>query len=502
MNSKTCYIYDRVSSDKQAKFGYSIEAQKNTCIEFAQRLEYKVMGVFVDGGETGTNDDRASFQEMLNQCEDKPVDAVIVYHTDRFARNEEDHFFYKKLLSKLRTQLLSVSQPMIDESPEGRLLDTVLAGVNAFYSRDLSRKTKKGMNQKWKQGDYPGWAPLGYTNGDKEKGEDAILIDSLKGPVVKEGLELFSQGSLTVVRLQEWFYAKGLTSKTNKVLQFSVVHWMLQNPFYMGVMRRNGEEKVGNHTPLVSEDTYNLNQYILRKNGGFVVRRRKYDFLLRGFVYCNVCKLRYVAEWHKVKPFNYDHKVGYYHCAKRLSGGCKSPNVRLDKLEGYVADEFKKLQFTDSFIDLITQKAKEIFLKQRETVDGDKQAIINQKIAVETKRNRLEDRLLDNTIERDVFQRKHAEIQAQLSALDVRVFTLEQRRDMDVEVLDEILSFSRNIYDTYNAAPASIKQHYLKFFFDKFMMQDKKIAKTVHSLLFEVLLREQKIILRSDLLRG
>jgi hypothetical protein len=298
----------------------------------------------------------------------------------------------------------------------------------------------------------------------------------LKGPIVKEGLELFSQGSLTVVRLQEWFYAKGLTSKTNKVLQFSVVHWMLQNPFYMGVMRRNGEEKVGNHTPLVSEDTYNLNQYVLRKNGGFVVRRRKYDFLLRGFVYCNVCKLRYVAEWHKVKPFDYDHKVGYYHCAKRLSGGCKSPNVRLDKLEEYVADEFKKLQFTDSFIDLITQKAKEIFLKQRETVDGDKQAIINQ--------------------------RKHAEIQAQLSALDIRMFTLEQGRDMDVEVLDEILSFSRNIYDTYKAAPASIKQHYLKFFFDKFMMQDKKIAKTVHSLLFEVLLREQKIILRSDLLRG
>lgn len=137
-------------------------------------------------------------------------------------------------------------------------------------------------------------------------------------------------------------------------------------------------------------------------------------------------------------------------------------------------------------------------MRQRETLDGDKQAIINQKTAIEAKRNRLEDRLLDNTITREVFQRKHSEIQAQLSAMDTRLFALEQRRDMDVEVLDEILSFSRNIYATYTAAPQSIKQHYLKFFFDKFLIQDKKIAKTIPSLLFQVLLREQKIILRSD----
>jgi site-specific DNA recombinase len=498
---KTGITYRRVSTDEQAKHGYSIEAQKNNCADCANKLDYKIVEIFTDEGESATAADRPQFQAMLNYCEDHPVDAIFVWHTDRFARNENDHFFYKDKLKKLGITLISVSQPMIDESPEGQMMDGMMALWNSYFSRDLSRKTKKGMNQKWEQGDYPGWAPLGYLNGIKEKGEDAILIDLLKGPIVKEGLELFSQGNLTVVRLQEWFYGKGLTSKTNKVLQFSVVHWMLQNPFYMGIMRRNGKEKVGNHEPLISEDTYNLNQYILRKNGGFVVRRRKHDFLLRGFAYCNVCGLRYVAEWHKVKPFNYDHKVGYYHCAKRISGGCKSPNIRLDKLESYVEEEFKKLEFTESFISLVTQKTKEIFLKQRETVDGDKQAIINQKTAIEQKRNRLEDRLLDNTITREVFQRKHSEIQAQLSALDTRLFALEQRRDMDVEILDEILSFSRNIYATYTAAPQSVKQHYLKFFFDKFLIQDKKIAKTVPSLLFKVLLHEQKIILRSDWLR-
>lgn len=110
-------------------------------------------------------------------------------------------------------------------------------------------------------------------------------------------------------------------------------------------------------------------------------------------------------------------------------------------------------------------------------------------------------RLLDNTITRDIFQRKHLELQAQMNALDTRISIMEKRRDMKIDTLDEILSFSSNIYTTYKASPPSVKQHYLKFFFDKFLIQDKKIAKVIPSLLFDVLLREQKIILRSDWLR-
>ena len=494
---KTCYIYDRVSSVNQAKFGFSIEAQELTCREFANKTDYKVMRVFIDGGESATTDDRTNFQEMLNVCEDSPVDAIIVYNTDRFARNEHDHFFYKKLLKKLKIQLISVAQPMLDESPEGQLLDTVLAGVNAFYSRDLSRKTKKGMNQKWKNGDYPGWAPLGYVNGDKEKSEKPILLDPLKGPLVKDGLELFSTGDFTILKLQEWFFEHGLTSKTGKMLQYSVVHWMLQNPFYYGLMRRNGEERMGNHEPLITQETYDLNQFILRRNDGFKVRRRKHNFLLRGFAFCNVCGLRYVAEWHDIKPFAHNNKKAYYHCAIR-KGGCKSANIETGTLEIIVENQFKKLQFKQEFIDLINQKTKDIFLKKRENIDGDKQAIINQKKAIEVRRNTLEDRLLDNTITREIFQRKHQQIQGELSALDKRLFELEHKREEDVVVLDEILSFSRNIYETYKSAPTAIKQSYLQFFFNRFLVENKKLVKVEHSLLFETLLREQKIILISD----
>lgn len=499
---KTCYIYTRVSTEEQARHGYSIEAQKRACMEYAQKLGLSVLDVFVDEGETATAADRPGFQNMLNYCEDKPVEAIVVWQTDRFARNEVDHFLIKDKLQKLGIKLLSVAQPMLDDSPEGRAMDGMMAVWNAYFSRDLSRKTKKGLVQKWEEGWWPGWAPLGYENVKDERGKGAVQVDPIKGLVVKEGLEKFSSGNMNIEDLQNWFFRRGLTSKTNKVLQYSVVHGVLKNPFYYGLMKWNGLEKIGNHEPLISKATYDLNQYILAKHRGFLIRQRKHDFLLRSFITCADCGQRYTAEYHysPKKLAKRGGKIAYYHCAKR--GGCKSPYVKQEDLETLVENQFKHLEFAPAFIEMVTKKAKEAFSAQRGTIENEKRAILNQKMALEAKRTTLEDRLLDNTIDRNTFKRKHMELQAQINALDTQVAELDQKRQFDVNFLEEVLSFTRNIYRTYKEAPPFLKRHYLRFFFERFLVKDKKIVKVAISPLFATLQKEQMVILRSNLLPG
>ena len=489
----------RVSTEEQARFGYSIEAQKKSCIEYAQKLEYAVADVFADEGESATAANRPKFMEMLDQCESGDIEAVIVWQTDRFARNTIDHFMVKDRLKKAGTRLISVIQPMLDETPEGNLMDTVLAGINTFYSEDLSRKTKKGLIQKWEEGWWPGWAPLGYSNVKDEQGRSIVIIDPVKGSIVKEGLELFSTGNYTINSLQEWFYHQGLQSRTGKVLQFSVVHGMLRNPFYYGLMRLNGMEKMGNHPPLIKKTTHDLNQYILAKHRSFLIRQRKHDFLLRGFAFCADCGLRYTAEWHKIKPFNHNHKVAYYHCAKR--GGCKSAYVKVEELEAQVEKEIQKLEFSQEFIDLVTKKAKEVFEGQRGNIDQEKQKLLNQRQALEIRRNKLEDVLLDNTIDRDTFKRKHLELQAKINALETKIYDLEQKRQVDITFIEEILGLTRDIHRTYKEAPAFLKRHYLRFFFEKFLVRNKKIIKVGCSPIFATLQKEHKIIIRTNWLR-
>ncbi len=499
---KSCYIYVRVSTEEQAKYGYSIEAQKKTCAEYAKRIDYTVLDIFADEGETATAADRPGFQAMLNKCEETPPNSIVVWQTDRFARNEVDHFMVKEKLNKLGVNVLSVAQPMLDESPEGRLLDTVLAGVNAFYSRDLGRKTKKGLKQKWDEGWWPGWAPLGYTNTKNEAGKGIVIIDEQKGSIVKEGLKLFSTGNYTIAALLQWFHERGLRSQTNKVLQFSVIHGILRNPFYYRLMKWNGLEKLGNHKALIDKATYDLNQYILAKHRGFLIRQRKHDFLLRSFVICADCGQRYTAEYHynTKKLAKRGGKIAYYHCAKR--GGCKSPYIEQVKMETLVERQMAKMQFSEEFVRLVTEKAKEVFGKQKGDIDDQKRAILNQKMAVETKRNILEDRLLDGTLDREAFKRKHLELEAQINAFDTRILELEQKRQIDVDFIGEILAFTRNIHQTYLEAPHFLKRHYLRFFFDNFLVKDKKIVKTNPSPLFLALQRENQVILLGILLPG
>jgi len=71
------------------------------------------------------------------------------------ARNTLDHLTIKAVLRKKSIEIISISQPMIDDSPEGNLIDTILASVNIFQSQLTGRKTSKVLEEKAKMGWYP-----------------------------------------------------------------------------------------------------------------------------------------------------------------------------------------------------------------------------------------------------------------------------------------------------------------------------------------------------------
>src|SRR3989338_5131518 len=160
--SKRCVIYSRVSSEEQLK-GLSVDVQKENCAKWAKENDYQIVGVFEDGGKTGTKTvGRDGLEDMIIQCQEDHIEAALVVDTDRIARNEVDHFFIKNELKKGSTQLIAINQPMINDSPEGQFFETILAGTNAFYSRLLGRKVKKTLEKKCRDGNWPGPAIVGY----------------------------------------------------------------------------------------------------------------------------------------------------------------------------------------------------------------------------------------------------------------------------------------------------------------------------------------------------
>jgi DNA invertase Pin-like site-specific DNA recombinase len=429
--------------------------------------------------------------------QDKSINAIFVQETDRLARNTKDHLTIKALLQKEDTRLISVAQPMLDDSPEGNMIDTILASVNQFQSDLNGRKTKKGLQEKFDTGWWPGWAPLGYVNvasGNNQNGEGERKIvkkDEQKWHLIKEGFKMYLTGRYSVEYINDILYQKGLRSKTGKKLSHSIMTSTLKNPFYAGLMKWNGQEKKGNHPPMISVNQYRRIIQIMNSHNQYACRRRKYNFLLRGFVFCNICGQRYTAEKHRKKK-------DYYHCATMRGHSNQGQNVEISGLERQIEQEFKNIQFSEDFILLVLKRLKDLYLQQHETIAQKTQILYNQKKAVEVKRDKVEEKLLAGVISDGDFARLRNKFRAELDGIQNQIDEFNSQREYDVDVIQEVVKLTRNIHTSYKTAPYELKRQYLGLFWEKFLVQDKRIIKAVPTKLITALLKEQKVIIVSN----
>lgn len=491
-------IYCRVSTEEQAEKGYSLDAQEKICCDFAENNGYKVAGVFRDEGKSGKTLDRPALKDTLSKCQqDKSIDALIIQETDRLARNTKDHLTVKALLQKAGVKIISVAQPMLDDSPEGKMIDTILASINQFQSDINSRKTKKGLQEKFNQGWWPSRALLGYKNAtiNNAEGKDKKIIkkDPEKWEILKEGFKLYLSGNYSVDELNDILYKKGLRSMTGKKVPHSVMADILKNPFYAGLMRWNGQENIGRYKPMISMNEHKRILDIMDAHNLYRCRKRKHSFLLRGFVICNICGQRYTAETHPKK------KKDYYHCtARKKKHSNRGQNIEVQELERLIEEKFRRIQFNTDFIKLIMEKLKKIYHQQKSGIESKKQVLYNQKKSIEAKRDKAEEKLLNGIITDEDFVRLRDKFKQELEMIQSQIYELDSQREYDIAIIQEFIKLARNIYKAYKTAPYELKRHYLGLFWDKFLVQDKKIVEAIPTKLVQVLLKEEKVIINAQ----
>lgn len=519
--NKTCYIYLRVSTDEQAKEGFSLENQRRACTEYAKGNGYQVVEVFLEDGKSARSTNRPEFQRLLEAIEKRPVTAIIIYKIDRFARNVADFAVTKKLIEKRGLEFISITEGNLSQS--SNLIANIFAAIAEWESDENGKRTKDAMAQKYREKWWPTWAPNGYLNIDKkgrisgksycpEKQKmldalkrplDPIEQDPIKAPLVKEAFCLYATSEYSYLKLCDVMYRKGLTARTgNKIVSVSSMQTMISNSFYFGLMRWGKPiktEQWGKHEPLINKALYDQCQYVAAKHRHFLTRERKYKYLLRGHAFCLEHDRRLTAEKHPINSKKYK-TISYYHCSER--GGCSGSYLEANLLEKRVANLFKRYQFSPDFIELVRQKIKAHFEDGKKNLKSKRQGVLNKRKAVEAKRDKLEGLLVEGTITRDIFKRQHTKIQGEINQFDNQLSELEAKHQIDVTLIDEVLALTRNIHQTYLDAPMHLKRHYLRFFFEGIYIKDKRIAKVVETPLFYALRRQNKVIIRGNWLPG
>ena len=281
-------IYARYSSDTQTE--QSIEGQLRVCQQYAKANNILIVGTYIDRAMTGTNDLRPDFQRMIKDSSKHQWDMVLVYKLDRFSRDKYESTIHKHTLKENGVKLVSAMEN-IPDSPEGIILESLLEGMNQYYSAELSQKVLRGMRESYLKGNYTGGILLyGFSVIDKK-----VVIDEQEGPIVKEIFAKFAQG-YTVVEIADNLKTRGIRTKKGEYLIDKKIYRMLGNTKYTGKVR-HGDTVYSNIYPqLIDERTWQAVQKIRNANKHLPGQKKDiYEFILSGKLICGDCKQKMVG---------------------------------------------------------------------------------------------------------------------------------------------------------------------------------------------------------------
>lgn len=308
-------IYCRVSTKEQAQ-GTSLESQKQACLEYAVRHEIRILKLFVEEGESAKFANRTELLKLLDFCRRKEhnVQALVVWKLDRFARNVVDHFQIKTLLVKHGVSIHSVTEP-IDAKPEGKLMETILAGFAQFDNDIRALRCKEGMRRKIEEGLYPWCPPLGYrsASSQKVKKTQPDIPDPERFSVIQEAWRRLLTGVYRKVDLLRFLQSRGLTTRDGRPIRPQLVDEIFANKYYAGILVEpwSRTEYPARHDPMITPEEFALAQQILnpRRNSTPHLRANP-DFPLRSLLRCSSCSGYLTASWTRGRGGRYP----YYWC--------------------------------------------------------------------------------------------------------------------------------------------------------------------------------------------
>jgi DNA invertase Pin-like site-specific DNA recombinase len=154
--------YVRVSTDRQAEQGVSLEAQEAKIRAMAMVQGADLSEVIVDGGESAKSLNRPGLQRLLGLVNAGKIDAVIVAKLDRLTRSVKDLCELLELFEKRKVALISVAESLDTGSAAGRLVITIMGAVSQWEREAIGERTRDALRHKRGKGERVGNIEFGY----------------------------------------------------------------------------------------------------------------------------------------------------------------------------------------------------------------------------------------------------------------------------------------------------------------------------------------------------
>jgi site-specific DNA recombinase len=303
---KRAIIYARVSTDDQAKHGYSLPSQVEACKAYAAQKGFEIIAEPFQDDYTGTKLDRPAFTRARELIDAGGVDAIIILSSDRLTRR----LFHSRLLREewreKGVELHYARRGKVEDSPEADMQEDIDGTFNEYWQRKISEATRRGIRAKVEAGKVlgGGGAPYGYRYNDGH-----IIPHEHEAQIVRKIFEWYVLGDESGNKLTTWAITKRLStlriptpSESNNrrrrklapgVWNVPMVCEILSNETYAGVWhygkRAKGELIAVNVPALVERDVWERAQAQAVDNKRNAKGNTKRPYLLRRRVTCGRC---------------------------------------------------------------------------------------------------------------------------------------------------------------------------------------------------------------------
>jgi site-specific DNA recombinase len=465
--------YVRVSSDDQVK-GTSLDSQTEAVRRWAKSnsIELTDDGIFREEGVSAKLIDRPKLAVLLDYCVKNKgkISHCVVWKVDRLARKSEYHHIIKAQLKKLGIKLVSVTEPISDD-PMGNLMESMLAAFAEFDNEIRLARTTGGMIARLEQGAWPHAAPVGYKRIRTATGIVTIEPNE-DAPKMKQLLEEFSTGAYTVQNARDYAYKIGIRNRKNGMRTWQMIKDMLGNPLYAGFVTSDyigGKLIQGIHQPIISEATYYRNQAILNGSLRNFSRSAEEEWPLRSGFLQHTCG----------KPMTGSSPRGRSGPSPRYS--CMDCRA---KILGVAVSRKRELVHSD-FMDLMDRVRpsedaqrlfKHIILREwnNETRDSHSlsRTLDNELNALQDKRMRTIDLYVDNKISEEDKDRKLAEVDVDITKIELRRSEITEDIKDKEQVVDNALLFMSSPASFWNLAPIEVKRRIQDAIFPEGLVYD------------------------------
>ena len=307
-NDKIAGIYIRVSTEDQAREGFSLPEQKERLEAMCKYKGYKIHKIYEDAGILAKNmKDRPAFNEMLNDIKNRTINTIVALKLDRITRSIYDWEYIMKYLEQYDAYIDCANDEINTTSANGKMISKLLMSVSQNEIERTSERTKIGMVGAIKDGHIPSLTPLGFKRINKKLVPDETTKDIV--------IDIFNK------YISGWSYQKILNylndnNVLNKKWYYSNIEKIINNRIYCGdyVWNKGTKNKTIYENivePIISRKFWLDCQNQKGKNSRNYTRTIYYLFLQK--VHCPKCH-RLMAGRSPGGKKKYDYV--YYHCRK------------------------------------------------------------------------------------------------------------------------------------------------------------------------------------------